>query len=64
MSQIKNIMAEQEAKKQRKLEGYRNKLRKENNYNMDCPYCCNALSDEDLKKEQCIHCGYTFQWNV
>ncbi len=62
MSRIKDIMAEQEIKRQNKLNGYRKKLHLEGTYNMDCPYCCNALSNDDVKKEQCIHCGYVFKW--
>lgn len=64
MSHIKEIMAEQEAKDQRKLNGYRKKLLKEGTYSMDCPYCCNALSNDDVRKKQCIHCGHILQWNV
>ena len=29
---------------------------------MPCPYCEGPLSDSDVKKEQCIHCGYVFKW--
>ena len=62
MSRIKDIMAEQETKRQNKLNGYRKKLYLEGTYNMGCPYCCNALSNDDVKKEQCIHCGHVFNW--
>ncbi len=63
MSRAKEMMAEQETKEHNKKEGYRKKLHYEGTYNMDCPYCGNALSNEDVKKDQCIHCGYTFKWN-
>ena len=63
MSRIKDIMEEKEAKKIRKLEGYRKKLLKNNTYEMDCPYCLNALSHFDCRKNQCLHCGYKFPWN-
>lgn len=62
MSRIKDIIAEKETKRHNQLEGYRKKLHLEGTYNMDCPYCCNALSNSDVKKEQCIHCGYVFKW--
>lgn len=62
MSRIKEIMAERETKRYNQLEGYREKLHLEGTYNMDCPYCCNVLSDDDVKKEQCIHCGHAFKW--
>ena len=57
-------MEEQEQKCKNKLEGYRKKLHMENMYEMDCPYCCEALSTDDVKKEQCIHCGHDLMWNV
>ena len=60
MSRIKELMEEQEKKRHNQLEGYRKKLIVEGTYDMDCPYCCNALSNYDAKKEQCLHCGYTF----
>lgn len=63
MSIAKDIIAEKESNKRKQMEFYREKLRRENKYNMDCPYCNNALSDYDVKKQQCIHCGYTFKWN-
>lgn len=63
MSIAKEIMAEQEKKKHNQLEGYRKKLNMEGTYNIDCPYCCNALSNDDVKKEQCIHCGHILKWN-
>lgn len=62
MSIIKEIMAEHEIKRRNKLEGYRKKLFAEGTYNMPCPYCGNALSDFDVKKTQCIHCGHIFNW--
>ena len=58
------MMEEQEQKRRNQLEGYRKKLRIENKYEMDCPYCCEALSVDDVKKEQCIHCGHDLLWNV
>lgn len=63
MSIAKEIMAEQEKKRHNQMEGYRKKLKMEGTYNTDCPYCCNALSNDDVKKEQCIHCGYILKWN-
>ena len=62
MSQAKRIIEEQEVKRQNKLDGYRKKLYMDNTYEMDCPYCYEALSTNDLKKEQCIHCGHDFLW--
>lgn len=62
MSRIKENMTEDEIKICNKLKGYRKKLFKEDTYNMPCPYCCNALSDFDVRKIQCIHCGYVFNW--
>jgi hypothetical protein len=64
MSQAKRMMEEQEQKLKNQLEGYRKKLNMENSYEMDCPYCCEALSKDDVKKEQCIHCGHDLMWNV
>jgi len=64
MSQAKRMMEEQEQKRKNQLEGYRKKLNMENSYEMDCPYCCEALSKDDVKKEQCIHCGHDLMWNV
>jgi pyruvate formate-lyase activating enzyme-like uncharacterized protein len=63
MSLIKEFMSEQEKKRQKQLEGYKKMLFATGTYNMDCPYCCNALSNYDVKKEQCIHCGYIFKWS-
>jgi hypothetical protein len=64
MSQAKRMMEEQEQKRKKQLEGYRKKLHMENSYEMDCPYCYEALSKDDVKKEQCIHCGHDLMWNV
>ncbi len=64
MSQAKRMMEEQEQKHKNQLEGYRKRLRMENSYEMDCPYCCEALSKDDVKKEQCIHCGHDLMLNV
>lgn len=63
MSRVKDIIAEKEENKHNQTEGYRKKLLVEGTYNMDCPYCCNALSDYDITKEQCIHCGHILKWN-
>ena len=63
MSVAKRLLEEQEEKRHNQLEGYRKHLYKENTYDMDCPYCCNALSYYDSKQEQCLHCGYYFKWN-
>ena len=62
MSFAKEIMVEKERRRHNQLEGYRKKLIVENTYDMDCPYCCNALSNYEVKKEQCIHCGHVFKW--
>ena len=64
MSQAKRMMEEQEQTRKKQLEGYRKKLHMENSYEMDCPYCYEALSKDDVKKEQCIHCGHDLMWNV
>ncbi len=64
MGQAKRMMEEQEQKRRNKLEGYRKKLQMENMHEMDCPYCCEALSKDDVKKKQCIHCGHDLMWNV
>ena len=63
MGLIKDQLATKENNRMKKLEGYRKKLKKYGNYNMNCPYCCNALSNNDVKKEQCVHCGYILKWN-
>jgi hypothetical protein len=63
MSRIKDIMANKESNRYKQMKYYRNKLYKEETYNMDCPYCTNALSNYDVKKKQCIHCGHAFAWN-
>lgn len=60
----KEILAENEAKQARKLEGYRKKLFKDGTYSMPCPHCLGALSNYDVHKEQCIHCGYKFKWKI
>ena len=62
MSIIKDIIAKKEMKRHNQLEGYKKKLISEGTYNMPCPYCEGPLSDSDVKKEQCIHCGYVFKW--
>lgn len=62
MSTIKEIMTEHEIKICNKLDGYRKKLYAEGTYNMPCPYCSTVLSDSDIKKTQCIHCGHVFNW--
>ena len=59
----KDQIIEKEDRKQIQLEGYRKKLIREKIYNMPCPYCGNALSDYDVKEDQCIHCGHPFEWN-
>lgn len=64
MSHIKDIMAEQELKEHRKKEGYRIKIEKEGTYNSNCPYCGYALSNDDVKKDKCIHCKNLFKWNT
>ena len=63
MSRAKDIIAEKEKNKHNQMEYYRKKLKREESYNMECPYCGNALSDYDTTKEQCIHCGHIFKWN-
>ena len=63
MSFLKEIIIEQEEKKHNKMNGYRKKLMKDNMYEMECPYCCNALSKSDTMKIQCIHCGHVLEWN-
>ena len=63
MSIIKDYIAEKESNKNKQMEYYREKLKRQGTYNMDCPYCNNALSDHDVKKVQCIHCGHVFEWN-
>lgn len=62
MSRIEEFIAEQEKKRNNQLEGYRKKLTAQGTYDMECPYCCNALSNYDVKKEQCLHCGHPFNW--
>ena len=64
MGQAKRMMEEQEQKRRNKLEGYRKKLHMENMHEMDCPYCCEALSVDDVKKKQCIHSGHDLMWNL
>lgn len=64
MGQAKKMLEEQEQKRQNKLNGYRKKLEMEGTYEMECPYCCEALSRDDVKKKQCIHCGHDLPWNV
>lgn len=63
MSFIKDRIAKKESNKNKQMEYYKEKLKRQGIYNMDCPYCNNALSDYDVKKVQCIHCGYVFGWN-
>lgn len=63
MSQAKRELEKQEQKEHNKLEGYRKHLHKEGTYEMDCPYCCNALSKSDMEKDNCIHCGYKINFN-
>lgn len=63
MSFVKNIMAEQEELLHNQLEGYRKHLISKKVYNMDCPYCSNALSNSDAFKENCLHCGHDLPWN-
>lgn len=62
MGIMKDKILDQENRRYRKLNGYRKKLLKDDTYNMDCPYCSNALSDYDVSKEQCLHCGHPFYW--
>jgi len=62
MSFIKEMMAEKEKKQRNKLNGYRKMKKKSGLYNMECPYCSNALSDYDAGQDQCVHCGYEFPW--
>ncbi len=64
MSFAKRMLEEQEQKRQNKLDGYRKKLNYENTYEMDCPFCCEALSRDDMKEEQCLHCGHDLPWNI
>lgn len=64
MSKIKEAMTEEEARRIRKLEGYRKELSMDSTDEMDCPYCLNALSCFDYKEVQCLHCGYQFSWNL
>lgn len=64
MSQAKRMIEEQEQKRHNKLEGYRKMLYVEKTYEMDCPYCCEALSIKDIKQDQCLHCGYNLPWNT
>lgn len=64
MGQAKRMLEEQEQKRQNKLNGYRKKLHSEKTYEMDCPFCCEALSREDVKEEQCLHCGHDLPWNI
>ena len=63
MSGVKDIIDKKENNKYKQMEYYREKLKRESKYNMDCPYCCNALSDYDITKDQCIHCGHVLEWN-
>ncbi|MFW6015486.1 MAG: hypothetical protein ACOCRK_03550 [bacterium] len=63
MGQAKRIIEEQEKKRLNKLDGYRKMLQKNNAYEMDCPYCCEALSREDIKKDYCLHCNHDLPWN-
>ena len=63
MSLAKDQLSEMENNSMRQLNGYRKKLQKDGTYNIDCPYCCNALSNNDVKEEQCIHCGHVLEWN-
>lgn len=64
MSQAKRIMEEEEQNRRNKLKGYRKMLHRDNIYAMDCPYCCEALSNEDIKESNCVHCGYKLLWNT
>ena len=63
MSFLKDIIIEQEKKRHNKMDGYRKKLMKDNVYEMECPYCCNALSISHTMKTQCIYCGHVLEWN-
>ena len=57
MSQAKRMMEEQEQKRKNQFEGYRKKLHMENSYEMDCPYCCEALSKDDVKRNNAYIVG-------
>ena len=61
MSLVKRQLEELEQKRINQLEGYRKHLYKEKTYVMDCPYCQNALSKDDMENMEekgCPHCGY------
>lgn len=63
MSFTKELLAKKELNQTKKMQGYRKILKKTGTYNMECPCCQNALSNYDVTKEQCIHCGYILKWN-
>lgn len=62
MSIAKEILADKEYRENNKKQGYTNKIKKDGTYDMVCPCCGYGLSITDVKKEQCIHCGYAFNW--
>lgn len=62
MNLAKELMAEQERKEHNKKQGYTKKIINDGTYDMPCPYCGYGLSTDDVKKEQCIHCGHIFNW--